>query len=215
MSTGYAILDPSALRLKICGRRIPAADYGYSLRADQILKQAEALLAQAGADAIQIRTEAMQTGYREGYDKAFAELTVALVQARIEAEQALTSDLSHAVVLAERMLARLLPRLAREKIVPELLQGALSAIRDEQHITLSVHPDDLALARQAIKDWSESSPHRSELTVVADPSLEKLSCHIRSELGEIQTGIGQQLQDLKAIALQAAIEAEATPDGSA
>lgn len=209
MTADYSIVDQSRLSLKIRGRRIAAEDYLHWKSASEIVRQANQLLLEAQAEAEQIRVDARNTGYQEGVDQAFAELLSPILEAKTEARRILTSNLSQVVLLAESILRRIFPRLSQDKTISGLLEGALAEIRNEQQITVSVHPEHLTLARQTVKTWSASQAHRGELAVLADASMSRFTCVIRSELGEIQVGFEHQLQTVKDAALQAASQAEA------
>jgi flagellar biosynthesis/type III secretory pathway protein FliH len=212
MTENLAVIDYDRLGLLIKGRRIAAEDFLAWCGATETLAKANQLLVEARQESERLKIDAWQSGYQNGMDQAFKELALPILEAKTEARRIIDSDLSQVVRLAESMLQRILPCMAQEKAVRELLNRALAEIREERHISVKVHPNHLKLARDTIKTWSAEARQRCEVAVFPDATLEQFACVISSELGEIQVGFQQQLQLLTTAALQAAGRAEAARD---
>lgn len=204
----YAVIEHARVALQIRGRRIAAEDYLCWQSATEVLKQANQLLVEAQTESAKLKADAIKSGYREGVDQVFKALLVPILDAKAEARRIVTANLSQVILLAETLIKRILPRLSQEQTMPELLQTTLAEIRDEQQIEISVHSEHIEIVRQTVKAWFASQAHRNEPIVLADASMSRFSCVIRSELGEIHVGFEQQLRMLTEAAMQAAHQVE-------
>ncbi len=153
--------------------------------------------------AAQLRA-ARQSGYQDGYRdglvalEGFKQSFAAQMAAQIGS---LLQSTGNQLDALERDMARCLAdcatRLARQIVRSELgvrpeLVGAVareateSLLLSARHITLRVHPDDLALVAQGAADVLKARGAR----LIADPSLQRGGCLVESDIGVLDATLG-------------------------
>lgn len=160
-------------------------------------------LAQARADAEQLREEARAEGYAAGHAEAMASLEPALAAlaeavAGVHAEQlAATERLERQAVdlglaLAEKALAGALA-VEPERVV-ESVRGALRGLVERERITVLVNPDDLELVLASIDDLRASLGGIEHCVVEAERRVARGGCVVRTEDGDVDAGVDTKLQ---------------------
>lgn len=156
-------------------------------------------MAQARREGAQ---EAYQNGYRDGlvalesFKQSFCATTTAQVNALLQAMETEFDALQPA--LAERV-ARVAVELARQVLrhelatAPEVINGvaqqALQAlVHSARHVTVQLHPDDVALVRQGC---AEALTARAA-QLVANPALQRGDAVIESDIGTLDARIASR-----------------------
>jgi flagellar biosynthesis/type III secretory pathway protein FliH len=147
------------------GQLIPVAHPEPALSHEEAARTARSLVAAAEAEADRIRSEARAAGHAEGFAagraEALAEMepTVAAVAEVLSAVRAL--EASHAdrvesqavelsLALAEKVVAGAIT-VSPERLL-DVVRGALRTMIERERVTVLVHPDDVALLREAMPD---------------------------------------------------------------
>lgn len=151
-----------------------------------------------------------EEGYREGAEKAEAELRAVWEQRLAEAASILESanQMREQIIQeAEPFLVELSCSIAG-KIVQEqfeqtpelatkLVSKALSRRREHGLITLCVAPGQLAFMQAARDELLLSIDSQAELQIIPDPKVQDYGCIIRSSFGSIDARIDTQLTEIK------------------
>lgn len=176
------------------GRVEPAVVVEAGIRAREIVaraeQRAEELVAAAEREAAHVRLGAEAAGRAEGA------AAVAALALRLRAEQARAEErqidrtIELARLLAERVLGTEL-RLDPARI-GDLARQALSEARGARRIALVAHPEDAALLEQTLADLGLEPSAR----VIADPSRERGSLRVETDLGVLDADIAPQLERL-------------------
>ena len=167
--------------------------------------EAERIVAEAEAYAASVR-EAMQAleretrarAYREGHERVLLELNQLLLETRERRDAAL--------VKAEHDLLRLSIKLAKKIIgreieldnttVVEIISTALRTARQNELLTVRIHPSDLPLI-QAQRERLDPAGRARFLDIVADPRVHRGGCIIESESGTVDAQLDTQLRVLE------------------
>jgi flagellar assembly protein FliH len=164
---------------------------------DRADREAEAMLAEAQTQAQTIREQARQEGYEAGYQSGQEEGRAAS-QARVEAAcdnlgRALkVLDLARAGILAvmenemvalvqaacDRIL--LAPEAVDPALVKRVVREAVLKLGETERVTVSLHPDDLALVREFRPRLLEEMAGLTRLDTRSDPSLRPGDCRVDS-----------------------------------
>ncbi len=178
------------------------------------------LLAQASAEAEQIRELARAEGYEQGraagHEQGMAEVANAAgaldeaVQAlgalRVETVQTVEKDsIKLAIALSNKILMGALQ--ARPELVIEVVQGALRRISDRRTITVLVNPADLEVVKGAVGRLTGQGSGVDVCDVQADERVEPGSAIVRTGEGEVDAGVYTQLERASEVAA-AALEAD-------
>ncbi len=165
------------------------------------------LLAQALADAEEIRerarTEGFEAGHAAGLEQGAADLRAAVgaLAAAAGDVRALGEEVVEAVEhdaielgleLAGKILAGAFQ--ARPELVVEVVQGALRRISDRRRITVLVNPGDLDVVRGAIGDLTSQGSGVEHCDVQSDERIAACRAIVRTTVGEVDASVHTQLE---------------------
>jgi flagellar assembly protein FliH len=165
--------------------------------------EAEALLAAASVEAEAIREAARARGYAEGREQAERELGEA-----IRRVSAVAADIDRA---REKVMEALAPRLADVAVrvagivaageirqdpgrIRAIVHEALQAVREDDRITVRLHPADLASLSPAQAELERACG--VQLVLRADRSLVRGSCLIDTSRGLVDARLDSKLAAL-------------------
>ena len=159
-------------------------------------------LAQARADAEQLREDARAEGFAAGRAEAMVSLEPALAAlaeavsgvhaAQIEASERLERQaVDLGLALAEKVLAGVL-NLEPERVI-ESVRGALRGLVERERVTVLVNPDDLELVRGAMDDLRASLGGIEHCVVEAERRVRRGGCVVRTPDGDVDAGIDTKL----------------------
>jgi flagellar biosynthesis/type III secretory pathway protein FliH len=144
--------------------------------------------------------EAWAGGRAEGLAAARAELHPAL-EALAAAARALDDERTRALAAVERDAAELALQLAdkvvgaalevRPELVVDLVRGALRRLAEQQDTAVLVNPDDLEEIRTALDSLTAETG--MPLTVRAERRVPRGGCVLRTQAGEIDARVDEQL----------------------
>jgi flagellar biosynthesis/type III secretory pathway protein FliH len=170
-------------------------------------EKAQELIAQAEADANQIREAARQQGAAEGREEAKRGLLPSLV-ALSDAGQSLIVFEERLVTLYEPHLVQLALEIAEkvigrvvgvdEQLVASVLERAKAEVTDAKQIRIFLHPDDLEVIREMRPDLvhMESGNGRT-VAVFAALDVGRGGCRLETESGIIDATIPTQLDEIQ------------------
>jgi flagellar assembly protein FliH len=175
----------------------------YSISGDTLLSsrnQAEAVLAAAKAEAAAVMERARAEGYAEGRAQADRVLHEAVACVAEVAKQLTTARDSIIDSLAPR-LADLVVRIAGRLVVGEIqanpewieaiVRDALTAVRENDHVIIRLHPEDLAALETAQADLEGACG--AHLVLRGDRSLVRGGCVIETPRGLVDARLDSKL----------------------
>jgi flagellar biosynthesis/type III secretory pathway protein FliH len=160
------------------------------------------VLAEARAEAEQIRQTALDEGYAAGRAEALEALAPALsalaeAVSEVRASQAAVADelerraVELGFTLAQKVLAGAL-KVEPERVL-DAVQGALRGIVDRERITVMVHPDDLEIVRGAMEELRASLGGIEHCEVQAERRVGRGGCIVRTPVGDVDARIETKL----------------------
>jgi flagellar assembly protein FliH len=175
------------------------------------------LAAVAGvADIESVVAEARDRGYLQGVEEGRAAAlagaapavdALATGLAALEQEQAAFLDRAEqaAVELALALAGKIVGAAidVRPELVLEVVAGALRRTTVRDQLVLQVNPDDYELVRAAADGLADRIGGIRRLDVVAERRVERGGCVVRTEEGEIDGQVGEQLSRAAEIAAEA------------
>jgi flagellar assembly protein FliH len=165
------------------------------------------MLAEATAEALEIREAARLEGQAEGLaagrEESRAELSAALgamgealtgIQGlRVEVAEGVEHDaIELALALAGKILAGALQ--ARPELVVEVVQGALRRLSDRRRITVTVNPADLETVNAALGDLQGHASGVELCDLQVDPRVARGGAIVRTAEGEVDARVDTQLE---------------------
>jgi flagellar assembly protein FliH len=172
------------------------------------------LLAEATAEADQIRELARAEGHAEGIatgrEDGFAEISAAVSafggaleavnELRLEVGTSVERDaIELALALAAKILAGALQ--ARPELVVEVVQGALRRLSDRRRITVVVNPADLHTVTSALGDVQSHASGIEHCDLQSDPRVTRGSSIVRTAEGEVDASVETQLERAREVVL--------------
>ncbi len=171
------------------------------------------LLAQALADAEEIRerarTEGFEAGHAAGLEQGTADLRAAVGvlaaaagDVRALGEEAVQTVEQDAIELGLELAGKILAGAfqARPELVVEVVQGALRRISDRRRITVLVNPGDLDVVRGAIGDLTSQGSGVEHCDVQSDERIAPGSAIVRTIEGEVDASVHTQLERAREVA---------------
>ena len=161
------------------------------------------VLAEARAEADQIRRQALEEGYAAGRHEALEALAPALTALatateEVRAAQAETaSELERRAVelgmaLASKVLAGALS--VEPERVLDSVQGALRGIVERERITVLVNPDDMEIVSGAIEGVKASLGGIEHCVVEAERRVARGGCIVRTPVGDVDARVDTKLE---------------------
>ena len=161
------------------------------------------VLAEARAEAEQIRETAQAEGYAAGRADAIASLEPALAAltqaiADVQAGQAeLALELERrAVELGLRLASKVVGGAlsVKPELVIESVTGVLRGIVERDRVTVLVNPDDLEIVREAMDGLKASLGGMDHCVVEAERRVGRGGCLVRTPVGDIDASVETKLE---------------------
>jgi flagellar assembly protein FliH len=150
--------------------------------------------------------EGLEEGRSVGREHALTEAETMLIQAKDMIEQAFETK-QQIVAEAEPFLIELSTSIAMKILEAELkthpdqvlgiVKKALSRPREQETLTLSVHPQHFSIVQSLREELLRWMDRQAELKILPDPTIDIGGCVIRSALGTIDARIDTQLDEVK------------------
>jgi flagellar assembly protein FliH len=174
-------------------------------------------LAQARADAEQLREAARAEGFAAGHAEAMASLEPALEalaaavagvhEVQVEASERLERQaVELGFALAEKVLAGALA-VEPERVI-ESVRGALRGLLERERVTVLVNPEDLELVNGAMDELRGSLGGIEHCVVEAERRVRRGGCVVRTPEGDVDAGIDTKLTRAREVVEQQLGKAE-------
>lgn len=169
-----------------------------------VLAEAQALLDNAHAQAQAILAGAQEAfeaerrrGYADGKQEALldqAEKMIETVGRTVEYFAGVENEMVDLVMAAVR---KVVDGFDDEEKVMVVVRNALAVVRNQKHMTLRLHPDDLEIVRSRINDILAAYPGVGYLDLLADGRLAHGACILESEIGMVEASLEGQIEALR------------------
>ncbi len=136
-------------------------------------------------------------GLAQGRVEGLAQVATELLRVQTETRALLRREQARIAELACAVVARIAPRLDGQALISALVAEAVGELQAEQFLYIYVHPDRIADAEIAVARLRSELPGLDQLSVFADPQLDKLGCMLVSEAGKLEAGFDEQLAALR------------------
>lgn len=184
-------------------------------------KEAEAIIANAKAEAAQIVNEAQinrdgmeeearrqgfEQGHQDGYNEGKAEadrlvdrmhkMLEAVMQRREEILRDTETQIVELVILMSRKVIKIISDNQKNVIMANVL-AALKKVRTRGEVTLRVNIEDVKLTSEHTAEFIKHVEKVQGITVMEDSSVEKGGCIVETDFGAIDARISSQLTELE------------------
>jgi flagellar biosynthesis/type III secretory pathway protein FliH len=170
-------------------------------------EKSQAMVAEAEAQAKEIREQARRRGEAEGRETGKRELLPCLVafadagQSLIIFEERLISRYApHIVQLALEIAGKVIGHAVQDdgQIAASILERAKNEVADAKQMRICLHPDDLQILEELRPDLVklESTGGRS-IEIVSAPEIGRGGCRLETESGIVDATIPTQLDEIR------------------
>ncbi|MGY0633272.1 FliH/SctL family protein [Luteimonas sp. A478] len=201
------VTDRRAFVRSVTAPVVPAAAWARLSELDSLLDQVNALYAQAEKEVAKAREEGHSAGFSEGLARAQQQMTGKMAELNERRARVLAEAAGRITDLACAIVARIAPGFDALTVVPPLVMQAVEAAQAEQFLLIRVHPDVRERVEAGLGAVRQAHPAVGVIELVADESLDPLSCVVVSEAGEVRAGVTQQIEAIRAALAGAAAEA--------
>lgn len=171
----------------------------------------EVLAAQEQTEALkqQACEEGRQQGVAEGKEQVLLEMRQQVHEAAVKAEKILAladQEAKNMILAAERQIVDIAISLARKVLACEVeenpvvilpvVKAALEKVRDQEHITLRVSSEDMAIVLEARRDLLIMIGSEHALTIKTDQTVTPGGCVIDTDYGSVDARLDMQFEAL-------------------
>lgn len=161
--------------------------------------------------------QAYQAGYEAGY-AACTQASQAEVRQQVQAFAAMVDDLeaqrkrlikeseSAVVTLSCEIAKKIVGRLAEldERVVIDIVKGALSHLADKQRVIIRVNPGDLDALRRYESEWLAAAGGTGAVEIKEDSRIKRGGCLVEGESGNVEAQIDRQIEVIEKALVEAA-----------
>lgn len=190
---------------------------------DKAAAEARTIVADAQAEADELRRRAIDRGYREGLELAsqqycqsidqLQELTNALREERETFFAGIESQVVKlSVEIAEKILRHELE--SNPETVLQIVKLALLQLTDRDSIALRVSPQDAELIKQHREEIRDAAGGIRQIEIIEDRRVDRGGCVAESSSGSLDARIGSQLSEVTRALMEATGDDRDTDPGS-
>ncbi|MFP4687376.1 MAG: FliH/SctL family protein [bacterium] len=172
---------------------------------EEARQEAEKIIGTREEEIEKARNEGYDDGYSEGWEKSREETAELIAQgekildeARRERQAYISDHENELIKLAGRLATKIIRDQVEidEQLAVRTVSKALEQVSDVKEITLVLNPDDYKAIEEVIETQKEKHPSIQEISIVEEPHMEKGSCRIRTDYGDIDATLSGQLEYL-------------------
>lgn len=182
------------------------------------------MLAQASAEAEQLRESARGEGYREGHEAGRADAAAQLSRAvealgqalsdvtllRDELAQALERDaVELAIELARKIAAGGASQAPAEPVL-EAVRGALRRLGERRRIVVLLNPEDFDVVAACIEDLTRAGSGVELCELLCDERVQPGGAIVRTDEGEVDASVATQLERAREV-VEASLQGVESP----
>ena len=182
-------------------------------------QEAEEIIVTATKQADQLKLDAYDQGYREGYQSGLDQARQTIDEATSRAEKLATESAIQAtetLLASERQMVDIALAVARKILNREIalnfdtvlpiVAAALEKVRDQDAITVRVCPENFDCVSEAKPQLQSQLTQEANLTVISDSGLKNGDCVVETAFGVIDARVDTQFEAVKSSLKEAANE---------
>lgn len=155
--------------------------------------QAETIIAgaQAAFDAERER------GYAEGREAALLDQAEKMIETVGRTVDYFANVESEMVELVMQSVRRVVDGFDSRETVMAVVRNALAVVRNQKHMTLRLHPDEVDVVKARVNELLAAYPGVGYLDIIADARLVRGACILESEIGMVEASLDGQIEALR------------------
>lgn len=194
---GVVLTDRRAFSRTVTAPVLPAEAWARLDELDGLVERVNELYAEAEREVASAREEGQAAGFAEGLARAQQQMAEKLTLLNERRARVLAEATGRITDLACAIVARIAPGFDAASVVPPLVMQAVEAAQAEQFLLIRVHPEVRQSVEAGLGAVRQAHPAVGVIELVDDESLDRLSCVVVSEAGEVRAGIAQQIEAIR------------------
>jgi len=171
------------------------------------VEEQDAILQKAKTEAAKIVSDARETGYNEGIEKATAEANAIRADAQRILDEA-TAEREHMQKSLEPEIVNMITGITEKLLgntcelnpdtIINIIRQGFGAAAISGEVTVYVSADDYELVVEKKEELMALTDGSVKLTITKDLSLSPMDCVIETPFGNVDCSLGQQFESLRA-----------------
>lgn len=184
---------------------LSAEDFEARQTGNRIIDEAKQRAEDIVEEAMQEREKILAAAKEEGRQEGLTQAAEILTRAKLQAGQALASDVMEQEVLelscriAEKIIGRDLER--DPSILADICAQAVDQVRSARAVTLRVNPEDGRMLRSVTPRLMELVARSVDIAIRDDAEVEVGGCIVQTEFGTIDAQLKTQLDMIRNVLL--------------
>jgi type III secretion protein L len=169
-----------------------------------VVKTAREALAAGNARRQEIESAALaafeaeqRRGYFEGREQAKLEQSGNMIDIISRTVDYFAKVEAQMVDLVLEAVRRIINDFDDRQKIEKVVENCLSLVRNQQQITIRVHPDRAGQVRQDIQSFQKKFPAIEQIEVMHDNQLAIDACVIESDIGRVEASLSGQIEALR------------------
>ena len=169
-----------------------------------VVKTAREALAAGNARRQEIESAALaafeaeqRRGYFEGREQAKLEQSGNMIDIISRTVDYFAKVEAQMVDLVLEAVRRIINDFDDRQKIEKVVENCLSLVRNQQQITIKVHPDRSVQVRQDIQGFQKKFPAIEQIEVIHDNQLAIDACVIESDIGRVEASLSGQIEALR------------------
>ncbi len=168
-------------------------------------REAEEVVNSREEEVDKARKEGYEDGYSEGWENAREEAADLIAhgekildEARRERHAYISEHENELIALARQLAMKIIREQVEidEELAVRTVRAALDQVKEVKEITLMLNPTDYEAIEKVIEEQKEKHPSLREISIAEEPHMEKGSCRISTNYGNIDATLSGQLDHL-------------------
>ena len=194
-----ALLTPSnpAPMVDACVRVLSGADRLAWVDAQTMLNHARTQAAAIVETAQEAFEAERQRGYAEGREAALLDQAEKMIETVGRTVDYFANVESEMVELVMQSVRRVVEGFDSRETVMTVVRNALAVVRNQKHMTLRLHPEEVDIVKERVNDLLAAYPGVGYLDIVADARFLRGACILESEIGMVEASLEGQIEALR------------------
>lgn len=182
----------------LSGQKVLAAEDVWAFtNARQVIAAGNARRREIEAAAVAAFEAEQKRGYLEGREEARVEQSGNMIEIISQTVDYFAKVEAQMVDLVLEAVRRIAYDFDDRKKIEKVVMNCLSLVRNQQKITIKVHPDQEHSISREVSKFQEKFPGIEHMEVAADPNLAQDACIIESEIGRVEASLSGQVEALR------------------
>ena len=179
------------------GKIIKAEEYAALLKGQDIIEAAEKEAQQIVEEAKKAFQEEKKRGYQLGLEEGKVKISEQMLDTVSNTINYYEKNQEDIVDIIIQTIKRILGEFEEGELVTRLVKNALEVAKNQEHVTLVVHPKSEAFLRERMEEIMKAYPSIEFIDIVTDNRQKEGGCLLKTEIGVVDASLDVQLESIR------------------